>query len=94
MAGPYKIVDLNENNIKIETKPNKFKIINISRLKAFHEDIQTRLSQDDLHLSQGDPGLFQDSNTNLPQRPMTRALKNSLNIKMLQPWQFHFSMTN
>jgi hypothetical protein len=53
--GPYKIVDLNENNAKIEIKPNKFKIINISRLKAFIEEKPTRLSQDDLRLSQGDP---------------------------------------
>jgi hypothetical protein len=36
--GPYKIIDINENNAKIEIKPNKFKIINISRLKAFHEE--------------------------------------------------------
>jgi hypothetical protein len=72
--GPYKIIDLNENNAKIEIKPNKFKIINISRLKAFHEEIPTCLSQDDLHLSQGNPGLFQDSNENFPQRKITRAL--------------------
>jgi hypothetical protein len=74
--GPYKIIDLNERNAKIEIKPNKVKIINISRLKAFHEEKQPRLSQDKLHLSQGDPSLFQDSHQNLPQRPMTRALKN------------------
>jgi hypothetical protein len=35
--GPYKIVDLN-NNAKIELKPNKFKVVNISRLKAYEED--------------------------------------------------------
>jgi hypothetical protein len=38
--GPYKIIDLNENNAKIEIKPNKFKIINISKLKAFQEKNQ------------------------------------------------------
>jgi hypothetical protein len=31
---PYKIFDINDNNGKLEIKPNKFKIINISRLKA------------------------------------------------------------
>jgi hypothetical protein len=31
-VGPYKIVDLNDNNAKIELKPNKFKVMNISRL--------------------------------------------------------------
>jgi hypothetical protein len=35
---PYKIVDFNDNNAKIELKPNKFKVINISRLKAFEEN--------------------------------------------------------
>jgi hypothetical protein len=79
--GPYKIVDLNENNAKIEIKPNKFTIINISRLKAFKEEKSTRLSQDNLRLSQGDPGLFQDSNNNFPQRPMTRALKKLIDYK-------------
>jgi hypothetical protein len=44
--GPYKIVDLNNNNAKIEIKPNKFKIINISRLKAFKEETPQYLSQD------------------------------------------------
>jgi hypothetical protein len=36
--GPYKIIDLNDNNAKIEIKTNKFKIINISRLKPFKEE--------------------------------------------------------
>jgi hypothetical protein len=79
--GPYKIVDLNKNNAKIEIKPNKFKIINISRLKAFKEEKHQCLSQDDLHLSQGNPSLFQDSNNTFPQRPMTRALKKLIDYK-------------
>jgi hypothetical protein len=57
-VGPYKIIDLNKNNAKLEIKPNKFKIINISRLKAFHEEKEKRLSQDKSRLS---PSLFQDS---------------------------------
>ncbi len=52
--GPYKIVDLNDNNAKIEIKPNKFKIINISRLKDFKEETIQRLPQDDFRLSQDD----------------------------------------
>ncbi len=32
---PYKIVDLNDNNAKLEIKTNKFKIVNCSRLKPF-----------------------------------------------------------
>jgi hypothetical protein len=79
--GPYKIVDLSKNNAKIEIKPNKFKIINISRLKAFQEDKSNCLSQDNLRLSQGDPGLFQDSNNYFPPRPMTRALKRLIDYK-------------
>jgi len=31
-VGPYKILDIYDNNKKIELKPNKFKVINISRL--------------------------------------------------------------
>jgi hypothetical protein len=42
--GPYTIVDINDNNAKIETKPNKFKIINVTRLKAFQEELNKRLS--------------------------------------------------
>jgi hypothetical protein len=79
--GPYKIVDLNDNNAKIEIKPNKFKIINISRLTAFKEENPQHLSQDDLCLSQDNPSLFQDSNSNFPQRPMTRALKKLIDYK-------------
>jgi hypothetical protein len=75
-VGPYKIVGhLNDNNAKIELKPNKYKVINISRLKAYEED-QKRLSEDVTCLPQGDPSLFEDSPTNYPSRPMTRALKN------------------
>ena len=37
-VGPYKIIDINDNNANLEIKSNKFKIINVSRLKAFHED--------------------------------------------------------
>ncbi len=75
-VGPYKIVDLNDNNAKLELKPNKFKVINISRLKAYHEEDQKCLSEDAKRLHQGDPSLFEDSPTNSPPRPMTRALKN------------------
>jgi hypothetical protein len=73
-VGPYKTVDLNDNNAKIELKPNKFKVINISRRKAYEED-QKHLSEDAKRLPQGDPSLFEDSQTNSPPRPMTRALK-------------------
>ncbi len=79
--GPYKIVDLNDNNAKIEIKPNKFKIINISRLKVFKEETIQCLPQDDLHLSQDDPSLFQDYENQSPQRPMTRALKKLIDYK-------------
>jgi hypothetical protein len=34
-VGPYKIVDINDYKAKIELKPNKFKVINISKLKAY-----------------------------------------------------------
>jgi hypothetical protein len=66
--GPYKIVDLN-NNAKIELKPNKFKVINISRLKAYEEDKKC-LSKDATCLPQGDPSLFEDFQTNSPPRPI------------------------
>jgi hypothetical protein len=79
--GPYKIVDLNDNNAKIEIKPNKFKIINISRLKAFKEDTVQHLPQDDLRLSQDNPSLFQDSENQSLQKPMTRALKKLIDYK-------------
>jgi hypothetical protein len=74
-------VDLNENNAKIEIKSNKFKIINVSRLKPFCEDKNKSVCQEDLCLSQGDPGLFQDTNTNCPQRSITRALKKLIHYK-------------
>jgi hypothetical protein len=80
-VGPYKIIDINDNNAKLEIKPNKFKIINISRLKAFHEEKEQRLSQDEQHLLQSDPSLFQDSHNDFPQRPMTRALKKLIDYK-------------
>ncbi len=72
-VGPYKIVNLNDNNAKIKIKPNKFKVINISRLKAYQEEDQKRLSADDKCLPQGNPSLFEDSPNNSPTRPMTRA---------------------
>jgi hypothetical protein len=59
-VGPYKIVDLNDYNAKIELKPNKFKVINISRLKAYKEDKKC-LSEDATCLPQGNPSLFEDS---------------------------------
>jgi hypothetical protein len=65
---------------KIELKPNKFKVINISRLKAYEEDQQC-LSEDAMRLPQGDPSLFEDSPTNDPSRPMTRALKKLIDYK-------------
>jgi len=46
-VGPYKIIDINNINGKLEIKPNKFKIINISRLKAFHEEKEICHSQDE-----------------------------------------------
>jgi len=73
-------VDLNDNNAKLKIKPNKFKVINISRLKAYEED-QKCLSEDATHLIQGDPSLFQDSPTIDPSRPMTRALKKLIDYK-------------
>ncbi len=36
--GPYTVVDLNENNAKLQIKTNKFKIVNCSRLKPFLEN--------------------------------------------------------
>jgi hypothetical protein len=61
-VGPYKIVDLNDNNSKIELKPNRLKVINISRLKAYQEEEDTkRFSEDASCLSQGYPSLFEDS---------------------------------
>jgi hypothetical protein len=79
-VGPYKIVDINDNNAKIELKPNKFKIINIARLKAFQEETKL-LSQDDQCFSQSDPSLFEDSPSLSPPRNMTRALRKLLDYK-------------
>jgi len=79
-VGPYKIVDLNDYNAKIELKPNKFKVINISRLKAYKEDKKC-LSEDATCLPQGNPSLFEDFQTYSPPRPMTRALKRLIDYK-------------
>jgi hypothetical protein len=73
-------VDLNDNNAKLELKLNKFKVINISRLKAYEED-QKRLSEDATLLPQGNPSLFEDSQANYPSRQMTRALKKLIDYK-------------
>ncbi len=74
-------MDINDNNAKLELKPNKFKVINISRLKAFQEETEKHISQDAQRLSQGDPSLFEDSPALSPPRPMTRALKKLLDYK-------------
>jgi hypothetical protein len=66
--GPYTIVDLNNNNAKLEIKNNKFKIVNISRLKNFCEPSDKNVCLEDPRLSQGDTSLFQDTNINSPQR--------------------------
>jgi hypothetical protein len=77
--GPYKIVDLNDNNAKLELKPNKFKIVNISRLKAFEQD--KNVCPEETRLFQDDPSLFQDTNIDQPKRPLTRALKKLIDFK-------------
>jgi hypothetical protein len=79
--GPYKIVDLNHNNAKLEIKTNKFKIVNCSRLKPFLENKNTAVCPEENRLPQGDPGLFQDTNTDFPNRPLTIALKKSIDYK-------------
>jgi hypothetical protein len=79
--GPYKIEDLNENNAKLEIKPNKYKVVNITRLKNVCEDKNKSVCQEDKRFSESDSSLFQDTNTNCPQRPMTRALKKLLDYK-------------
>jgi len=68
-VGPYKIIDINHNNAKLEIKPNKFKIINISRLKSFHEEKEQCLPQDKQCPLQGNPSLFQESHSDYPQSP-------------------------
>ncbi len=74
-------MDLNKNNAKLEIKNNKFKIVNVSRLKSFCEPSDNNVCQEDPSLSQGDPSLFQDKNINSPQRPITRALKKLIDYK-------------
>jgi hypothetical protein len=78
-VGPYKIMDLNDNNAKLELKPKKFKIINISLLKAFEED--KNVCPEETRFFQSDPSLFQDTNIDQPKRPLTRALKKLINFK-------------
>ncbi len=84
---PYEIVDINDNNAKLKIK-NKFKILNIPRIKAFVEEATKCLSEDDSrssqsnqHLSQDDPSLFQDQQDQSPSRPLTRAFKILINLK-------------
>jgi hypothetical protein len=79
--GPYKNVDLNDNNAKLEIKTNKYKVITIARLKNFCEDQTKGVCQEDKHFSESNSSLFQDTNTNCPQRPMTRALNKLLDFK-------------
>jgi hypothetical protein len=79
--GPYKIVDLNDNNAKLEIKTNKFKVVNCSRLKPFLISTDQSVCPEESRLSQGDPSLFEDTNTNLPNRPLTRALKKLIDYK-------------
>jgi hypothetical protein len=78
--GPYVIVDLNENNAKLQIK-NKFKIVNCARLKPFFEVTQNNVCPEEMHLSQGDPSFFQDTNILPPNRPITRALKKLIDYK-------------
>ncbi len=79
--GPYKIVDLNDNNAKLEIKSNKYKIVNCSRLKPFLENKNKSVCPEENCLSQGDPSLFQDTNTEISNRPLTRALKKLIDYK-------------
>ena len=79
--GPYKIVDLNDNNAKLEIKSNKFKVVNCSRLKPFLENIDKRVCPEETRPFQGDPSLFEDTNANIPNRPLTRALKKLIDYK-------------
>jgi hypothetical protein len=88
--GPYKIVDLNDNNAKLEIKNNKFKVVNVSRLKVFCEQSKENVCLEDQCLSQGDPSLFQDTNMNNPQRPVTRALKKLIDYKNAAACNGHF----
>ncbi len=79
--GPYLIVDLNENNAKLQIKNNKFKIVNCARLKPFLTDTSNNVCPEEIHLSQGDPSLFQDTNISPPNRPITRALQKLIDYK-------------
>jgi len=79
--GPYIIVDLNENNAKLQIKSNKFKIVNCARLKPFFEVTNDTVCPEEMRLSQGDPSLFQDTNTLPPSRPITRALQKLIDYK-------------
>ncbi len=65
----------------MEIKTNKFKIVNVSRIKSFCEPPAKVVCQEDPRLSQGDPNLFQDTNNTRPQRPITRALKKLIDYK-------------
>ncbi len=76
---PKWVLDLNENNAKIELKPNKFKVINISRLKAFEEN--KSVCPEETRFFQSHPSLFQDTNIDQPQRPLTRSLKKLIDFK-------------
>ncbi len=64
---------MNDNNAKIELKPHKFKVVNISRLKAFEEN--KNVCPEEPRFSESAPSLSQDTNIDQPQRPLTRALK-------------------
>jgi hypothetical protein len=64
-VGPYEIVDINDNNAKLQIK-NKLKIVNIAHIKPFVEEATKSLSKDNSCSSQSnqcliqdDPGLFQ-----------------------------------
>jgi hypothetical protein len=78
---PYKIMDINDNNAKLYIKPNKFKVINISIFKAFQEEAEKCLYEDDQRLFQGNQCLFEDMPHAPPQRPITRALKKLIDYK-------------
>jgi hypothetical protein len=71
-------MDLNDNNAKLEIKTNKFKIVNCSRLKPF---LEQSVCPEENRLFQGNPSLFEDTNTTLPNRPITRALRKLIDYK-------------
>ncbi len=78
--GPYLIININDKNAKLQLKPNKFKIVNVARLKPFFEDSEKCLSEDDKHLSEDKYCLDQDINTD-PPCPMTRALQKLIHFE-------------